>query len=68
MILVIANHERNERTGRLTLVTSHGVDIDSGRHIALPQVHPGTLGAVFNENVGEYVLNSAQEEFGHVSR
>lgn len=41
MILVIANHECNERTGRLTLVTSHGVDIDSGDTLLCRKCTPG---------------------------
>ena len=56
MIVVVTQQELNERTGRLTLIVSHGIEVESGRPVTLPQVHPEQLGAVVDPEVGEYVL------------
>ena len=57
MILVIVNNERDSRTGRTQQVVSHGVEIDSGRIVILPNDSPEDIGAVFDAQLSEYVLN-----------
>jgi hypothetical protein len=58
MIIVIASKERNEYTGKMETVVSHGIDLDDNdRIVVLPQERdPSIIGAVFDLDVGEYVL------------
>lgn len=56
MIIVIANSEYDEKTGRTNLITSHGIDSESLEHVVLQPVHPQFLGAVFNTELGEFVI------------
>lgn len=37
-------------------VVSHGVDLETGCNIVLPQDHPIALGAVYDKGYGEWVL------------
>ena len=57
MILVIVNNERDSKTGRLQQIVSHGVEVDSGRIVILPNESPSDIGAVFDAQLSEYVLN-----------
>jgi hypothetical protein len=56
VILVIACHIMNERTGEHELIASHGVDLDTGRNVTLPGEHPHALGARFDPRYNEYVI------------
>lgn len=58
MIFVVANKERDARTGRDVVLVSHGVDVASGQVVNLPNVRPEELGATFDPELGEYVLAS----------
>ena len=58
MIFVVANKERDARTGRDVVLVSHGVDVASGQVVNLPNVRPEELGATFDLELGEYVLAS----------
>lgn len=58
MIIVIANTEKNQKTGRDQIIVSHGIDSDTGRNVILPQETPERLGAVFDPSLGEYILPS----------
>lgn len=44
-------------TGKTEFVVSHGVDEDTGRNIILPSEHPAKLGAKFDLELGEWVIN-----------
>lgn len=61
MIILITGHypktdKYGYKTGETEFLTSHGVDIDSGQNIVVPQVHPKHLGGVFNQQMQEWVL------------
>ena len=58
VIIVITTKERNPRTGREQVVVSHGIDMDTDRTVILPCEPPEALGAVFNPEMGEYVLSN----------
>jgi hypothetical protein len=55
MIIVITIYEENPTTRKMELVVSHGVD-EIGRNICLPSEHPSAIGAVYDEDLREYVL------------
>lgn len=54
MILVITDTEKNER-GLMEVFVSHGIDLDTGNVIILPQVNPESI-AQYDEKMGEYVI------------
>lgn len=56
MIIVITINEKNDRTGRVELVVSHGIDERTGETVTLPCESPERIGATFNAEIGEYVL------------
>lgn len=58
MIIVITVKEINENTGREHLIVSHGIDKVTGKAVILPCETPAEIGAVFNTDLGEYVLPS----------
>ncbi len=55
MIIVITTQEQG-RDGRLKTVVSHGVDATTGRNIVMSCDDPRELGAVFDRDIGEYVI------------
>lgn len=57
MIVVITNWETNPKTGHKQLIVSHGVDSETLQDIVLPNETPEALGAVFDQNIKEYVLH-----------
>lgn len=61
MIIVIANtckklDRYGSPTGETEVLISHGVDMDTGNFVVLPNIPPWMLGAVFDSDIGEYVL------------
>jgi len=60
-ILVIVVKERNENTGKLEEIVSHGISIASGKTVILPSEHPSTLGAVFDPEIREYLIRAPSE-------
>lgn len=56
MIIVITSKERNEKTGKVETVVSHGVEAETGRVVVLPCETPERIGAKFNAEFGEFVL------------
>ena len=58
MIAVIFTNLRNERTGAMELVASHGVDIDTLEQITLPPVTAKELGAFYSPDLGEFVVSN----------
>lgn len=59
MIIVIVTKERNPRTGRMEEIVSHGVDADTGKTVILSCESPQAIGAVFDSEIGEYVLRNS---------
>lgn len=55
-ILVITTMEPNPKTGRMELVASHGVDLDTDRAVVLSCDHPQALGARVDPEMGEWVI------------
>lgn len=43
-------------TGQKEYVASHGVDMDTGRNITVSVDHPSKLGAKFDKNLDEWVI------------
>jgi hypothetical protein len=60
MIIVITSKERNEKTGKIETVVSHGVEAETGRAVVLPCETPERIGAKFNVELGEYVLQKEE--------
>jgi hypothetical protein len=60
MIVIVADwfpiYKNGIPTGQKEYVASHGVDIDTGRNIIVSADHPSKLGARFNEDLGEWVI------------
>lgn len=56
MIIVMTTHEKDEIDGRVKLVTSHGIDEQTGKIIIMQPDHPASLGAVFDHVMGEWVI------------
>jgi hypothetical protein len=59
-IIVITTNEVNARTGKMQLIASHGIDERTGRAVILPWEPPDSLGAVYNQEIGEYVIKEKQ--------
>jgi hypothetical protein len=57
-IVVIVVKERNPKTGRLEEVVSHGIDHATGRNVVMSGDNPLLIGAVFDNDLGEYVLKA----------
>ena len=56
MILLIVYTERNETTGRIETIVSHGIDLETDREVVLPQERPEQFGGVLDRDLGEYVI------------
>jgi hypothetical protein len=56
MIVAIFTMERNPRTGQMEQVAANGMDIDTLRDVHLPLVSAQELGAVYDHDLGEYIL------------
>lgn len=54
MVVVITHIEKTP--DGLQILVSHGVCLDTGKHIVLPCDHPSKLGAVFDERYGEWII------------
>ena len=60
IILITGNfpiYEKGYKTEKTEFVVSHGVDEDTERHIIISQDHPKNLGAKFDAQIGEWVLD-----------
>ena len=44
------------KTGKKEFVVSHGVDTDNDKIVVLTNEHPKDLGAIFSEQIGEWVI------------
>lgn len=54
-ILVVVT-ETDPKTGHRRQVASHGVNLDTGETFPVPWESPAALGARFDPELGEYVL------------
>jgi hypothetical protein len=43
-------------TGKTEFVVSHGIDVETGKTVILPNDHPRTLGGKFDYDIGEWVI------------
>ena len=57
-IIVITTRARNEATGRVEEIASHGVCEATDRPVTLSQQHPRDLGARFCNACGEWVIDN----------
>lgn len=60
-IIVITVREKNKTTGKLETIVSHGVDTVTMQNICLPNETPAALGAKYDPEYGEYVLEGNQK-------
>ena len=58
MIILITCCEKGRHRPRL--VVSHGIDNDTERPVVLPQESPQDLGAVFDLQIGEWVIKAVE--------
>lgn len=56
MIIVIAGMFENGDKGTFSLQASHGLNPDTLQSFPLPNEHPAALGAVFDSQIGEWVI------------
>lgn len=54
-VVLISNLETTE-IGSKTLITSHGINMETMETVTVPNVHPMELGAVFDKDLCEWVL------------
>lgn len=59
MIIVIVQTERNPKTGRLEKIVYHGVN-ENGETIIMPNEPPDVVGAVYDPDIGEYVIRDKE--------
>jgi len=57
MIIVVTTKEKRKGDGQMIDITSHGVNTDTDEIIILPNVCPEEVGAKFDLNIREYVIN-----------
>lgn len=56
MIIVIVCKEKCKRSGRILEICSHNIDVDTGKIIILPNDSPERIGAKWDFEIGEFVL------------
>ncbi|WP_336658050.1 hypothetical protein [Leclercia adecarboxylata] len=57
MIIVVTTTEKNEKTGLMELLASHGVEEESGRQVVLPAEHPKEIGAHYSDELQSWVIH-----------
>lgn len=62
MIIVITTREINEKTKREELLVSHGIDSVTGKAVILPCDTPQEIGARFDDNLREFVIDDHPEQ------
>jgi hypothetical protein len=67
MIIVITTREINEKTKREELLVSHGMDSLTGKTVILPCDTPQEIGARFDDNLREFVIDDHPEQQGRAS-
>lgn len=56
MIILVTYEETLKDTNEKRILISHGYDLETGQNIAMPNVHPSEVGAVFDYEIGEFIL------------
>lgn len=56
MIIVVTTTEKNESTGLMELLVSHGVEETTGRQVVLPVEHPKDIGAHYSDDLQSWVI------------
>ncbi len=56
MIIVVTTTEKNESTGLIELLVSHGVEETTGRQVVLPAEHPKEIGAYYSDDLQSWVI------------
>lgn len=51
-------------TGEKVFGVDHGIDLDTGRTVVLPELHPKELGAKFNDELQEWVIYDTKSSTG----
>lgn len=62
MIIVVTCYDGDPLTKKKTLVASHGIDSETDRVVILPCEEPSTLGAVWHQELREWVLYGEGEK------
>jgi len=57
MIIVVTTTEKNEKTGQMELLASHGVEESTGRQVVLPAEHPKDIGAHYSDELQSWVIH-----------
>jgi len=57
MIVLMTFDYYDEKTNKKHLLVSHGIDLGTGKVVVLPSVTPQEIGARFDEEMCEYVLD-----------
>lgn len=57
MIIVVTTTEKNENTGQMELLASHGVEELTGRKVVLPAEHPKEIGAHYSDELQSWVIH-----------
>ena len=71
IICITGHFDTHDRRGvkvGTEFVVSHGIDEDTGRSVVLPSEHPAKLGAKFDRELMEWVLEDPQEQDAPASR
>lgn len=55
MILLYVVKEKNEKTGRVEEIVSHGINSETGQNVVLPWESPKALGALYSPEHGYYL-------------
>ncbi|MDI6977282.1 hypothetical protein [Serratia sp. Se-RSBMAAmG] len=55
MILLYVVKEKNEKTGRVEEIVSHGINSETGQNVVLPWESPKALGAHYSQEYGYYL-------------
>lgn len=61
-IVVITVLEENPKTHRNEIVVSHGIDYSTGKNVVMSGDRPQDIGAVFIQDLGEWVLRADPNE------
>lgn len=67
MIVLVVILEKNKLTNKEELITSHGVNYETGATIILPCEHPLSLGGVKNSRLGSWVIYQPGDDVAALS-
>ena len=55
-MIVLVTHTETDSRGRTQTIASHGIDLETGRNVVVQQNEPRKLGAIFHQDMGEWVI------------